>query len=106
MRQGQARALHLPRAALPAQLPRRLDKEKDAVHSWMAVRQSSAIGVQRKWTAGRGALPADERAALSPLTEAQGLQGEDNRDGERVVDLRNVNLCRGETCPCERRASR
>src|SRR5579884_3447212 len=72
----------------------------------MAVRKPAAIGIERKWAAGSSALTADESAALAATAEAQRLQGHNHGDGERVVNLGDIDIGRGEASHRESRLSR
>src|SRR5579875_620481 len=97
MSDGGARAFHLAWATLTAQLPRSLDEQENAVHTRMTVGKPTTVGIHWKWSAWRGTLPADERAALAASTETQRLQREQDRDRKRVVDLNHIDFGRSET---------
>src|SRR3990172_8434033 len=68
------------------------DEEEDAVHSGVGVGEATAVGVEGEVAAGRGALAGDEGTALAPAAEAERLQSDQRRVGERVVDLYDVDI--------------
>src|SRR4029077_404594 len=82
----------LPRAALAAQLPRRLDQQEEAVHAGMAIRKPAAIGVDRQAAAGRDAATLDKRAAFSLGAETEILEKEDRVDREGVIELDDIDI--------------
>ena len=105
--QGAARAVDqaglgardLPVSALASQLPGGLQQEEHAVHAGVAVGKSAAVGVHWEVAAGCGALVGDEVGALAPSAEAEGLQGDEDRVGEGVVDHGEVDVGVLETLP-------
>ena len=92
MTQHEAAVLDLSRAAFAAQLFDGLDHEKDAAHPRMVGRQAAAVRVDRQRTPQADATVLHVRAALALLAESQALQGDADRDGERVVDHRHVEV--------------
>src|SRR5499427_9078278 len=90
--QRDPRALDLARPALAAELAGGLDQGEDAVHAGVAVGEAAAVRVHRKVASWCRPLAAYERARLAAAAEAEGLQGEQDRDGEAVVQLDNVDI--------------
>ena len=93
---GQGGVGHLAVAAFAAQLLDRLDEEEDPAHAGLARRQAPAVGVGGELAAHPQPAALDEGAPLALLAEAEALQGEQHRQGERVVDLDHVDLVGGD----------
>ena len=69
------RVLDLTAVRLAAQLPCRLHEQEHAAHAGVAVREAAAVGVRRQRAAEPQLAVVDERAALTPLAEAERLEG-------------------------------
>src|SRR5574337_275644 len=90
--EGDLGILDLARAALAPELPHALDQREDPEDAGVAEGEAAALGVRGKGPARRRALARDEGPALALLAEAQVLERQEDRDRERVVDLRHVNV--------------
>ena len=86
----------LPGSALAAQLAHRLDEQQDAELPGMAVRQAASGRVERHRPSRREGAGGGEHARLARRGEPERLEREQHRDGERVVDLRHVDVRRRE----------
>src|SRR5437762_14091733 len=83
--------LHLALAAFAAQLPHRLDQQKEAVHPGVTVREAAAIGVDRQCAAGRDTPARYELAALALRAEAEIFENHDRVDRERATALAAID---------------
>src|SRR5579875_1199620 len=86
---------HLPDpliGVVVAQLPDTLDDGEHPVHTRMVVGETAAVGIHREGAARRGALAADEVAALALLAKAQLFQRQQHGVGEGVVDHRQIEI--------------
>src|SRR5207253_10094544 len=63
--------LHLALAAFAAQLPHRLDQQKEAVHPGVTVREAATIRVDRQAAAGRDTPARYDRSALTLRAETE-----------------------------------
>src|SRR5882724_4201267 len=84
--------LHLALAGAARRLQRALDDMPEAVDAPGA--QAPAEGVQRQLAVQLHAAVLDEVQRLALLAEAVGLEAVDDRRGEAVVDLRDVDVLR------------
>src|ERR1700737_1864349 len=84
--------LDLARTAFAAQLPGRLDHQKDSAHSRMIRREPAAVGVDWKIAVVAEPPTGYERAALATFAEAEILERREHRDRERIVDHRHVDI--------------
>src|SRR5437763_14145752 len=100
VRNGRLGILHLARAAFAAQLPHRLDQQKEAVHPGVTVREAATIRVDRQPAAGRDTPARYERSALALRAEAEIFEKQYRVDRERVVELDDIDVLRGEPGHC------
>src|ERR1051326_7302263 len=86
--------LDLTRAAFAAQLPHRLDQQKEAVHAGVAIRKAAAIRIDREFAAGRDAAARHKRSALALRAEAEIFEEQDRVEREGVIELDDIDVLR------------
>src|SRR5262249_23007981 len=96
--------LHLTLAGTSRGLQRALDDVPEAVDAPRA--ETAAEGVQREIAVELDPAVLDEVERFAFLAEAVGLQAVDDRGGEAVVDLRDVDVRWGETGALPRQLGR
>src|SRR5437660_113826 len=88
--------LYLTLPAFAAQLPHRLDQQKQAVHAGMAIGKAAAIRVDRQAATGRDTPARYERSALALRAEAEIFEEQHRVDRERVIKLDDIDVLRPE----------
>ncbi len=93
---GQLGVGDLTLPAFASELLHCFDQQEDAPHTGLARRQAAPVGVGGKGAAHAQGAALDEGAALTFLAEAEAFEGEEDGEGEAVVDLDDVDVGGGD----------
>ena len=88
---------YLPRSGGANDLLSGLNKREQAIHAWVNARQSTAVCVHRKLAARSNSAALDETSTFAFGAESEIFQKEQRIDGERVVQLHNIDVRRLDT---------
>ena len=98
---GTCRSPASPRSCFTASTMRNMP-----AHARVAGREPAAVGVGGQRAADAELAVLDERAALAAAAEPERLERQQHHRRERVVDLADVDVGRGDAGPLERELAR